>query len=153
MKTRRIESEEDTYFTSEQVMSMSLKKYNNLLTSGRGSTKYPKYAQILYLEVLPQKLADESNNSSEKYNTYNRDTTKGEPAYIRGLPPWMLEEPKVGMGNKNIMENNTGGASNTVLKNSSGSATIHKTTGNGLETHQAVLGALSHQARDTATRS
>ena len=51
------------------------------------------------------------------------------------------------------MENNTGGSSNTALENSSGSATIQKTTEIGSAPHQAAEEALSHQARDTATIS
>ena len=64
------------------------------------STKYPKDSQILALVGVAQKLADDSNKSSEKSNT-NRDTTKGEPAYIRDLPPLILEELKFGVRNKN----------------------------------------------------
>ena len=80
METRRSEWEEDNYFTVEQVMSMSLKKYNNLLTLGRWSVKDTKDSQILYLLGVAQKLADDSNKSSERSNTSNRDATKGEPA-------------------------------------------------------------------------
>ena len=80
---------------------MALNKYNNLLTSGRWSTKDIKYFQILSLAGVAQKLAYESKISSEKSNTSNRETTKGEPAYTRDLPPWMVEETKSGAGNKN----------------------------------------------------
>ena len=55
---------------------MSLKKYNNLLTSWRCSNKDPKYDHILALVVVAQKLVDDSKKSSEKSNTYNRDSTK-----------------------------------------------------------------------------
>ena len=41
-------------------MVMDLKNYNNLLTSGKWSTKYPKDAHILALVGLAQKLADDS---------------------------------------------------------------------------------------------
>ena len=44
------------------------KKYNNLLTSGRWSAKDPKYSQILYLVEVAHKLADDSNNTSDKSN-------------------------------------------------------------------------------------
>ena len=50
------------------MMNMALNKYNNLLTSGRWSTKDPKDAQILDLVGVAQKFADKTNNSSEKYN-------------------------------------------------------------------------------------
>ena len=90
METSRSECKEDNYFTAEQVGAMALNKYNNLLTAGRWSTKNTKDAQILFIVVVDQKLADESKKSSEKSNTPNMDTTKGEPAYTRDLPPWML---------------------------------------------------------------
>ena len=66
---------------------MDLKKYINLLTSGRWSTKDPKYSYILALTGLAQKLLDESKKSSNKPNS---ETTKVEPAYIRYLPPWIM---------------------------------------------------------------
>ena len=64
------------------------------------SNKDTKYDQILFLVGVDQNLADDSKKSSEKSNSSNRDSTKVEPAYIRYLPPWILEEPKVGVGNK-----------------------------------------------------
>ena len=39
---------------------MYLKNYNNLLTSGRWSTKDPKDSQILALVLVSQKLAYDS---------------------------------------------------------------------------------------------
>ena len=51
------------------------------------------------------------------------------------------------------MENNTGGARNTALENSSGSATSQKTTVSGPAPHQAIEEALNHQARDIVTIS
>ena len=101
METRRNEWDEDKYFTAEQVRSMALKNYNNPIPSGRWSTNYPKDYQMLSLVVVAQKLLDESKKSSEKSNTYNRETTKEEPAYIRYIPSWILEEPKGVVGNKN----------------------------------------------------
>ena len=79
---------------------MDLKKCNNLLTSGRWYSKDPKDTQILDLVGVVQKLADDSKKS-EKSNTSIRDTTKGKPAYIVDLPPWMMEYPKDGVGNRN----------------------------------------------------
>ena len=79
---------------------MALKKYNNLLTSGRWSTKDTKDDQILDLVVVAQNLEYESKKSSDKSNTSNRETTRGEPSYTRDLPPWMMEEPKVKVGGK-----------------------------------------------------
>ena len=76
---------------------MTLNNYNNLLTSVRWYNKNPKDYQILYLVGLSQKLVDDSKKSSEKYNRYS---TKLEPAYIKYLPPCMLEVPKWGVGNK-----------------------------------------------------
>ena len=70
---------------------MALKKYNNLLTSWRWSTKYTEGAQILILVGVEQNLAYDSKKSSEKSNTSNRETTKVNPSYIRYLPPWILE--------------------------------------------------------------
>ena len=69
---------------------MFLKKYNNILTSGRRYNKDTKYAQIIALVVVAQNIADNSNKSSDKYNTSNSESTKGNTAYIRDLPPWML---------------------------------------------------------------
>ena len=80
---------------------MVLKKYNNLLTPGRWSNKDPKDSHILALLGVAQKLSYDSKKSSKKYNTSNRESTKGDPAYTRDLPPWILEEPKVGVGTKN----------------------------------------------------
>ena len=76
---------------------MALKKYNNLLTSGRWSNKDPNDANILALVGVDQKLANDFKKPSE--NT-SKESTKGEPAYIRYLSPWMIEEPKGGVGHK-----------------------------------------------------
>ena len=76
---------------------MALKKYNNLLTSGRWSNKDPKYLSIL---GVAQNLVDGSNKSSDKSNTSKTESTKGEIAYIRDPPPWIMEELKVGVGSK-----------------------------------------------------
>ena len=67
--------------------SMSLKKYNNILASVIWSNKYPKDSQILSLVVFAQNLANDYKNPSE--NT-SMESTKGDPAYVRDLPPWML---------------------------------------------------------------
>ena len=95
METRRSEWEEDKEFTEDHVRDIALKKYNNLLKSGRWYNKDPKDSQIPYLVVVSQKIADDSNKSSEKSNTSNRESTKGDPAYIKDLPPWITEEQKV----------------------------------------------------------
>ena len=79
---------------------MVVKKYINLLTSGRWSNKDPTDSNILALLGVDQKLAYESNKSSEKSNTPTKESTKGEPAYIKDLPSWILEEPKLVVGNK-----------------------------------------------------
>ena len=76
---------------------MDLKKYNNQITSGKWTNKDTKYDQILNIVGVAQKLADESNKSSEKSN---RESTKCEPAYNRYIPLWMLEDQKRGLGNK-----------------------------------------------------
>ena len=83
---------------------MALKKYNNPLTSGRWSSKDPKDSQILALVGVDQKLADDLNNSSDKSNTSKRESTKGDPYYIRDPPPWMLEDPKYGVGKKKLQK-------------------------------------------------
>ena len=77
MDTSRSKWGEGKDFASEKVRTMALKNYNNLLTSGKWSTKDPKDAQILDLVGGSQKIADDSKKSSEKYNTSNRETTKG----------------------------------------------------------------------------
>ena len=97
MDTRRSEWEEDKYFTSDQVVSISLKKYNNLLNSRRCSNKDPKYVQILSVVLVDQNLSDNSNKSSYKSNTSNRESTKVDLDYIRDLLPWILEEPNGGV--------------------------------------------------------
>ena len=58
MDTSRSKWGEGKDFASEQVRTMALKKYNNLLTSGKWSTKDPKDAQILDLVGVAQKLSD-----------------------------------------------------------------------------------------------
>ena len=94
MDTRRSEWEEDKELKAEQGRSMSLKKYNKLLTSGRCSNKDPKDAQTLDLVGVDQNIVDDSKKSSEKSN---KDPTKGETAYIRDLPPYIPEDPKWGV--------------------------------------------------------
>ena len=84
METRRSEWEEYMESPVEKLMAMDLKKYNNLITSGRWCTKDPKDAQILTPVVLDQKLVDDSKKTSEKSN---REPTKGESYYIRDIPP------------------------------------------------------------------
>ena len=66
---------------------MVLKRYNNLLTPWRWSTKDSKDAQILALVGAEQNLADDYKKPSDKYDTSEREITKGEVAYIRDLPP------------------------------------------------------------------
>ena len=76
---------------------IALNNYDNLLNSGRWSTKYPKDAQIVAIAGVAQKLAYDSNKSSEKSNTSNRETTKGDPAYTRDLSPWTMKETNGGV--------------------------------------------------------
>ena len=58
METRRIYLEEDKEFSAYQVRYMSLKKYNNLLTLGRWYIKDSKYAKILSIVGVDQKLME-----------------------------------------------------------------------------------------------
>ena len=85
MDTRSSQWEEEKDSTEEQVRSMALKKYNQLLTSGRWSNKDPKDDPILDIVWVEQKLADGSKKSSDKSNTSNSDSTKGYPAYTRDI--------------------------------------------------------------------
>ena len=94
VETRRSDWEEDNNFTAVKVRYTDLNKYNNPLTSGRWYTKYTKDYNILSLVGATQKLADDSNKSSDKSNTSNRETTNGELFYINDRPPWMLEDPE-----------------------------------------------------------
>ena len=71
------EWDEEKEFTEEQERDIALKKYNNILTSGRCSKKDTKDVQILSLVGVSQKIADNSKTSYEKPNTSNRDLTKG----------------------------------------------------------------------------
>ena len=73
MSIRMSEWEEYKDFTAEQVRDMDLKNYNNLLTSGRWSTKYLKGSQILTLVEVDQNLANDSKKLSEKSNTSNSE--------------------------------------------------------------------------------
>ena len=75
METGRSEWEEEKEITADQVRAVDLNKYNTLLTSGRCTNKNPNYTPILALVGLNQKLADDSKKSSDKSNTFNRDTT------------------------------------------------------------------------------
>ena len=70
---------------------MDLKKYNNLLTSGRWSTNDTNDDKILALLGVAQNIAYDSNKSTDKSNTSNMDTTKGESDYTKDLPPWIPE--------------------------------------------------------------
>ena len=76
---------------------MSLNNYTNILASGIWSNKYPHGSHILALVVVAQKLSNDSKKPSE--NTI-RDSTKGYKPCIRYLQPWLLEEPKLGVGHK-----------------------------------------------------
>ena len=58
METIRSDWDEDKESTSEQVRAMDLKKYNNLLTSGRWPNKHTKDAQILALVGVAQTITD-----------------------------------------------------------------------------------------------
>ena len=100
MVTRRSEWVDDKELASDQVRSMALNNYNNLLTSGIWSNNTLKDAQILYLVGVAQKLEDDSNKSYDKSNTSNMYSTKGEPAYIMDLPRCILEDPKGAVVNK-----------------------------------------------------
>ena len=82
------------------MRATALKKYNKILTQERWYTKDYKDAQIISLVLVAEKISHDYKKSSDKSNTSNRENTKGEPAYIRDIPPWMLEEPKGGVGNK-----------------------------------------------------
>ena len=84
MDTRRSEWEEYKELKPEKLRTMDLNKFNNLLTSGSWPNKDSKDAQIL--EGVAQILAYDSKKSSEKPKKSNRESTKGEPAYIRDLP-------------------------------------------------------------------
>ena len=64
MEIRRSDWEEYKELLAEQVRAMALNKYNNLLTSGRWSTKDTKDNQILALVKMDQKLAGESKKAS-----------------------------------------------------------------------------------------
>ena len=79
----------------DQVMEVELKKYNNLLASGRWSKKDPKDDHILAISGGAQKQAYDSMKSSNKSNTSNRESINEDPYDIRDLSPWMMEERKV----------------------------------------------------------
>ena len=100
MYTGRSEWEEEKEFTADQVRDMDPKKYRNLFTSVRWSNKDPKDSHILALVGAAPKIEDDSNKSSDKFNTLDRESTKGEPAYTSYLKTWMLEEPTCVVGNK-----------------------------------------------------
>ena len=60
-----------------------------ITTSSPQGCGLPGIPRVL-IEVA-QKLSDDSKKSSERSNTSKRETTKGEPSYIRDLSPWILE--------------------------------------------------------------
>ena len=133
-------------------MAMDLKKFNNLLTSGKLYSKDLNDDHILALVGVAQKMADDSNKSSEKSNTSKRDTTKVDTTYIRDIPTLDAVGSKRWNGKQKRMENNTVGARNTTMAKDNGSTTIQKTTGSGPVPHQLVEEVLKHQVRETATR-
>ena len=51
-----------------------MNKYNNLLTYIRWYTKDPKDAEILALVGVAQKLVDDTKKSSDKPNSYNKES-------------------------------------------------------------------------------
>ena len=120
---------------------MSLEKNSSLLTSRRWSNNDPNNYQIMALVEVAQKIADKSKKEYEKFN---RDPDKGEPAYIRGLPPWILEETKGVLRKKQRMEGNMGGARNNAMAKSNGFDVSHKIT---------VSGQVLHQAEEEAPRN
>ena len=82
---------------------MDLKKYEKFLTSDRWSTKDSKYAQVLALVEVSQKLIDDPKKNSEKSNM---EYTNLETSYIKDIPYWTMEYMKWGIGHK----------TNTVIK-------------------------------------
>ena len=112
------------------------KKYNNLLTSRKCPNKNTKDDHILSLVGVYQKLEYDSKKSSEKSNTSSRESTKGELAYTRDLPPWILEEPKLEWEIKPSMERNISSVRNNAMAKTSGYATGQKITGSGPLPHQ-----------------
>ena len=72
---------------------MVLNKYNNILTSGSWSTKDPKDAHILALVGVAHNIMYDSKKTSDRSS---RESTKGEPAYIKDIPTWILENQKEG---------------------------------------------------------
>ena len=132
---------------------MALKKYYNILASGRWYNKDHKDDKILSIVGVVQKLADESKKLSERSNTSNMETTKGYPSYIRDILTWIPEGPNGDVAGKKRTEQNNGGARNNLLTKASGYDTRHKTTGSEPAPHQEAEEALRHQVRETSTRS
>ena len=97
MESRRSEWEKDKEFTSEQVRELALNKYENIFTSGRLYNKDPKDAHTISLVGVAQKLPNDSKKTSESPSS---KSTKGDPVYVRDLPPWMMEKLKLGVGHK-----------------------------------------------------
>ena len=87
MDKRRNDWEEDKEFTAEQVSAVAPNNYNKLFNSRRWSNKDTKDDHILSLVAMAQNIADDSKKASEKPS---RETTKGDPAFIRDLPTWIL---------------------------------------------------------------
>ena len=97
MEYRMSEWEEEKEFTTDQLTLMVLNKYNNILNWVRWSNKYPKNAHIINLVEVDHKLPNDSKKPTENPR---RESTKGDPAYIRYLPPSIIEETKQGARHK-----------------------------------------------------
>ena len=80
---------------------MSLKKYNILLVSGIWSTKDPKFAQIMALVRVSDKLIDEKN-IYQKVTTGIPDIHQGRSIIYQGPPILNVGKIQIGLGTRTI---------------------------------------------------
>ena len=76
MDTSGSEWEDNMKFSEDQAGAIALKKYNNLLTSARWSTKDPKNAHIPTIVGVKHNLMDSKKTSYKP----NSQSTNIEPA-------------------------------------------------------------------------
>ena len=137
METRRSCWEEDNQITAKIVSATDLKKQNNLLKSIIWSTKYHKYAQILALVGVTEKLLAEKiiQQKRQTRETRNPDHLPKESQHKpRTSSIGLFTRPISVRDTRLLMGRNASGSQNTALEKCSGPGTIQWITEIGLKT-------------------